>query len=172
MTSVTEPLHQEHQTLLPHVEALRVTADSLSDPDVAILRGRLDDAIEFLTGMLMPHAAAEGQVLHREVEHILGVVDTTRTMRRDHEEIQRFMRELGSLRSALVRVGLTPSIANDLRRVLYGLYAVLGLHFAKGEEEYIPLLDAHLSPEGPGRSSSGWSWPPARSGRIQAGVPE
>jgi hemerythrin-like domain-containing protein len=146
--SVIQPLRQEHQTLLPHVEALRMTADSLGAVDVAMLRSRLDDAVEFLTGTLMSHAAAEEPVLYRGVEHILGISNTTRTMRRDHEEIRRFAHELGSLRSALARTGLTPSLVNDLRQVFHGLYAVIRLHFTKEEEMYIPLLDAHLRPEG------------------------
>jgi iron-sulfur cluster repair protein YtfE (RIC family) len=34
-----------------------------------------------------------------------------------------------------------------LQRALYGLYAVVRLHFAKEEEVYLPVLDAGLSPE-------------------------
>jgi hypothetical protein len=37
--------------------------------------------------------------------------------------------------------------ANDLRRVLYGLYGIVKLHFAKEEEVYLPLLDTRLTPE-------------------------
>ena len=36
--------------------------------------------------------------------------------------------------------------ANALRRVLYGLYALVKVHFAKEEEVYLPLLDARLTP--------------------------
>ena len=32
-----------------------------------------------------------------------------------------------------------------LRRVLYGLYALVKVHFAKEEEVYLPLLDARLA---------------------------
>jgi hypothetical protein len=35
----------------------------------------------------------------------------------------------------------------DLRRVLYGLYALVAVHFAKEEEVYLPLLDARLTTE-------------------------
>ena len=35
----------------------------------------------------------------------------------------------------------------ELRRVLYGLYALVKVHFAKEEEIYLPLLDARLTPE-------------------------
>jgi iron-sulfur cluster repair protein YtfE (RIC family) len=34
-----------------------------------------------------------------------------------------------------------------LRRVLYSLYALLKLHFAKEEEIYLPLLDIKLTAE-------------------------
>jgi len=34
-----------------------------------------------------------------------------------------------------------------LRRVLYGLYAVVTVHFAKEEEVYLPILDARLTRE-------------------------
>ena len=37
--------------------------------------------------------------------------------------------------------------ASSLRRVLYGLYALVKVHFAKEEELYLPLLDERLSPE-------------------------
>jgi iron-sulfur cluster repair protein YtfE (RIC family) len=35
----------------------------------------------------------------------------------------------------------------ELRRILYGLYALVKLHFAKEEEIYLPLLDRRLSSE-------------------------
>jgi hypothetical protein len=32
-----------------------------------------------------------------------------------------------------------------LRRILYGLYALVKVHFAKEEEIYLPLLETHLT---------------------------
>ncbi len=32
-----------------------------------------------------------------------------------------------------------------LRRVLYGLYALVAIHFAKEEDIYLPLLDTRLT---------------------------
>jgi iron-sulfur cluster repair protein YtfE (RIC family) len=37
-----------------------------------------------------------------------------------------------------------PDRRRELQRILYGLYAVIRLHFAKEEELYLPLLDAGL----------------------------
>lgn len=34
-----------------------------------------------------------------------------------------------------------------LQRVLYGLYALVKVHFAKEEEVYLPILEERLSPE-------------------------
>ena len=36
------------------------------------------------------------------------------------------------------------STAADLRRVLYGLYTLVKVHFAKEEEVDLPLLEEHL----------------------------
>jgi iron-sulfur cluster repair protein YtfE (RIC family) len=41
---------------------------------------------------------------------------------------------------------ITTTQSKALRRVLYGLYALVKVHFAKEEELYLPLLDARLSP--------------------------
>ncbi len=41
---------------------------------------------------------------------------------------------------------LTAGQAEAFRRVLYGLYTLVKLHFAKEEEVYLPLLDARLKP--------------------------
>jgi Hemerythrin HHE cation binding domain len=68
-------------------------------------------------------------------------------MSRDHVEVGRLTDELASLRSELSRPTLGEAPAKALRRVLYGLYALVKLHFAKEEEIYLPLLDARLSAE-------------------------
>ncbi len=42
---------------------------------------------------------------------------------------------------------MTSVQAQSLRRVLYGVYALLKVHFAKEEEVYLPILDRWLTPE-------------------------
>ena len=54
---------------------------------------------------------------------------------------------MGLLRSKISETEITVQQANALRSVLYGLYAIVKLHFAKEEEVYLPLLDARLRPE-------------------------
>jgi iron-sulfur cluster repair protein YtfE (RIC family) len=55
--------------------------------------------------------------------------------------------ELGTLRVHPSQLTVTSIQAAALRRVLYGLYAVIKLHLAKEEEIYLPLLDSKLTAE-------------------------
>jgi iron-sulfur cluster repair protein YtfE (RIC family) len=61
-------------------------------------------------------------------------------MSRDHEEVIRLIAELGTLRDVPA-----DAQAIDLRQVLYGLYALITTHFAKEEDIFLPILDAHLT---------------------------
>jgi iron-sulfur cluster repair protein YtfE (RIC family) len=66
-------------------------------------------------------------------------------MSRDHIEVDRLTQELGSLRVHRSQLSITFEQARALRRVLYGLYALVKVHFAKEEEIYLPLLDSKLT---------------------------
>lgn len=144
MTRVTEPLREEHQDLLPRVAALKATADALSGGSAEVLHDRIGEACEFLTGHLIPHAIAEDRVLYPVVCRVMGSDSATKTMSRDHVEVGKLTDELGRLRGEVS--GAIPSEAtkNELRRVLYGLYTLVQVHFAKEEEVYLPLLDERL----------------------------
>ncbi len=146
MTTVTQPLHEEHQELLPQVERLRAIADFVGEAPLPLLKQGLDEVYDFLMHHLIPHAQAEEHALYPAVQKVMGAPEATRTMARDHVEIGRLTDELGMLRAELLRAPVTGVQIQALRRVLYGLYALLKLHFAKEEEVYLPLLDARLSP--------------------------
>ena len=76
----------------------------------------------------------------------MGAQEATATMSRDHMEIGRLAEELGALRSSLEGESLDASQEQALRRVLYGLSALVAVHFAKEEGVYLPLLDTRLTP--------------------------
>ena len=144
MAIVTKPLREEHKELLPHIHQLRVAADGVGSFSVGQLQREVNDALEFLFHHLLPHAQAEEAALYPVVQQVMGAPEATHTMIRDHVEIQRLTEELRTLGSA-VETPLSDSTARQLRRVLYGLYALVRVHFAKEEEVYLPLLDKHLS---------------------------
>lgn len=145
MASVTQPLREEHKELLPHIDALRDAAGSVGRLAGDELREKVSEAYAFLTGHLIPHARAEEEALYPVVARIMGAPEATATMSRDHVEVGRLTAQLGSLLP-----GVADSTADDgtleaLREVLYGLYALVKVHFAKEEEVYLPLLDERLA---------------------------
>ncbi|MGE5596800.1 MAG: hemerythrin domain-containing protein [Hyphomicrobiales bacterium] len=137
MTSVMQPLHDEHVELLPHIEAMRGAAEAVARGDAGA-RKQAQATLDFLDNHLHPHATAEEQVLYPEVGRVMGAPDATKTMRRDHAEIAALREELRSLLA-----GGGESL--DLARVLFALHALVKLHFAKEEEVYVPALAAALS---------------------------
>jgi iron-sulfur cluster repair protein YtfE (RIC family) len=145
MTIPTQPLRDEHRELRPHVERLRQAAEAVSDAPTPELRALLEEVNEFLGRHLIPHAQAEEAALYPVVARLMGASEATATMRRDHVEIGRMVEELRTLQDHLADAAYQPGEAESLRRALYGLYAVIALHFAKEEEVYLPLLDARLT---------------------------
>lgn len=143
--SATDPLRHEHAQLLPRIEDLRSTAEAADVLEPAALVAELDTALEFLDGHLVPHARAEEAALYPVVERVLGATGATATMSRDHVEVLHLVGELAARRDALAAGDAGPDAVRAIQRLLYGLYAVLRLHFAKEEEVYLPLLDAALT---------------------------
>jgi iron-sulfur cluster repair protein YtfE (RIC family) len=147
MATITQPLRDEHKELVPHIEMLRMVADSIGTAPEESVRQGVEEAYVFLTHHLIPHAQAEERALYPVVGRLMGASEATATMSRDHVEVGRLTGELGSLQSQLVGISLSEPQAKAFRRVLYGLYALVKVHFAKEEEIYLPILDARLTPE-------------------------
>jgi hemerythrin-like domain-containing protein len=147
MTSFTQRLRNEHQDLLPHVEMLRAVADMIGEAPIESLRQGIDAINAFLTFHLLPHAQAEERALYPVVGKLMGASEATATMSRDHVEIGRLTEELRALRSRLNNASVDVSDEKALRCILYGLYAIVKVHFAKEEEIYLPILDTRLTPE-------------------------
>jgi hemerythrin-like domain-containing protein len=147
MTSLTEALREEHRGLLSHIEALREAADSVGEVSLESLRRGVDEAHEFLVHHLIPHAQAEERALYPAVAKAMGAAEATATMSRDHVEVGLLTEQLGALRSGMLGNTLAAAQVRELRRVLYGLYALVKVHFAKEEEIYLPILEARLTSE-------------------------
>jgi iron-sulfur cluster repair protein YtfE (RIC family) len=129
----TEAFREEHQHLLVHVGQIRVAASEVADLAVEEREAVVGRVLEFLRTTLVPHAEWEEQVLYIAVGELLGDVKATATMSRDHVAIGRMI-------EALAEADL-----NDVARLqelLYGLHALITVHFEKEEEVYLPLLDA------------------------------
>jgi iron-sulfur cluster repair protein YtfE (RIC family) len=147
MASITQPLRDEHKALYPQVETLRLAGDVVNESLTSLAHDKIEQAYNFLTRQLIPHAQAEDKALYPMVEKAMGAPQATATMSRDHVEVERLTQELGTLRVHKTQLSVTFEQVMALRRVLYGLYTLIKLHFAKEEEIYLPLLDAKLTAE-------------------------
>jgi len=147
MKTLTQPLRDEHKELFPNVDRIRQVAESVGEAPVAEIRRGLEEVYNFLAHHLKPHAEAEEAALYPVVQKVLGSPDATKTMTRDHVEVGRYIEELAAIRNGLIGEALTSAQSKSLQRVLYGLYGLLKVHFAKEEEVYLPILDQRLTPE-------------------------
>ena len=143
--SSLEPLRREHRELIPHIEALRGVADKVGTVPADVLAGLVEDSLRFLTHHLVPHARAEDAALYPLVDKALGA-GATATMSREHEEVVSLTGELQRAHDRLRAGEGVDAVANDLRRLLYGLYTLVRVHFAEEEEVYLPVLEEHLTP--------------------------
>jgi iron-sulfur cluster repair protein YtfE (RIC family) len=142
MNTLTQPLRDEHKELLPNIENILKVAESLPDAPVEQVRQGVKEVHDFLAYHLIPHAQAEDAALYPAVQRAMGSPDATRTMSRDHVEVGRYVDELAGLQK-----DIAPRNYTALQRVLYGVYALVKVHFAKEEEVYLPILEAKLSSE-------------------------
>ncbi len=147
MNALTQPLRDEHKELFPHVDRIRQVAELIDEAPLADLRAGVEEVYDFLANHLKPHAEAEEAALYPVVQKVLGSPDATRTMSRDHVDVGLYIQNLDSLREKLSVDVLTPTDVKSLRRVLYGVYALVKVHFAKEEEVYLPILDQGLTAE-------------------------
>lgn len=147
MTTITQPLKDEHKELYPKIESLKLAGLAVHGTlDHAGLQ-KIDAALEFLTDHLLPHAEAEEIALYPVVQKVMGSPHATATMSRDHAEVKALTLELAGYRDQISASEIGMKMANELKRLLYGLYTLVKVHFAKEEEVYLPLLDANLTPD-------------------------
>ena len=147
MARVTAPLREEHKDLFPHVAKLKEAADAVGERATEEVRRELGEALDFLTRHLIPHAKAEDGARYPVVQKLMGAPRATATMSRDHVEVGRLTSELAKIAASLGSAPIPAGRQRELRRLLYGLHALVVLHFAKEEEIYLPLLDERLSAE-------------------------
>ncbi len=150
MTTLTQPLRDEHRELMPKVEHIREVAECLDGTGTCDRRQAIDEVYDFLAYHLIPHAQAEDAALYPTVQKVLGSPEATRTMSRDHVEVGRYIDQLAQVKAGFNGRDFTPEETKALRRLLYGTYALLKVHFAKEEEVYAPILDQRLTRESAG----------------------
>ena len=128
----TEPFRQEHQELLSHIEHLRQAAREARDLGAVERTALVGRVLEFLRGTLVPHARAEEEVLYPEWARLVGFRDAAVPMVHDHEAI---LARIERLEHTDV------DDVDTLQELLYGLYALIRVHFEKEEDIQLPVFD-------------------------------
>jgi len=131
-------LRAEHDAVLPVIEQIRSVADALSTRETNLVPVRA--LLDRLEGELLPHERADEELLVPLVDRALGGTDSTAAMSRTHAEIEHQVSKLRRLLVGLDVETIQPEDAIELRRLLYGLYAVLRLHNAQEEEGAFSLV--------------------------------
>ncbi|BBY73292.1 ATPase P [Mycolicibacterium parafortuitum] len=137
----------EHDELREALAQIRDSADRLAQsPDEAALDS-VRRTNRLLVERILPHERAEETALYPALASPLRSGEATATMSRTHAEIQRLADRIGThVQLAEQAGGIQPEQVEDLLACLYGLYAVLRLHFTQEEENYFALADD--DPEG------------------------
>ena len=132
----------EHASLRPDVDRLAAVADEIGvvAPERALELAR--EVQRFLADDLLPHERAEDTELYPALERVLGGNDSTGTMSRGHAEIAHLSHRLSRVLDEVDGDRLEGEDATDVLRLLYGLHAVLTLHFSQEDESYFSLADA------------------------------
>jgi heavy metal translocating P-type ATPase len=136
---LTRRFRGEHQAIRADVEQLRAAARALGQPGAMDQVRRVRD---LLTREVWPHEHAEEASLYPALNRVLGGTDPTAPMSRAHAEIAVQIARLGRLVDDIGDRSPDDADLADLRDVLYGLHAILGLHTVQEDEAYLSLGDA------------------------------
>jgi hypothetical protein len=156
---IADPLRTEHAQLEALPAAAIATEGSEDEVPAA-----LDAALAFLRESLIPHAWTEDAVLYPMVEQVMHAPGATATMSRDHVEVVRLTAALQRVRDSL-QGAPDPDRRRELQRILYGLYAIIRLHFAKEENCISLYLMLDLGRRRPPRCSAPCTSPLMRAAR-------
>ena len=135
-TDVADRFRREHRAFASELQRIRSVADRVEDLTPAEARSELRAVRTFLVETLPRHEEDEEAAVYPVLATLMGGEDPMSSMARAHVEISHLARIYGRLLDQMPEEGPTADDMTDLRRVLYGLYAILRLHFAQEEEAY------------------------------------
>ncbi len=136
-------LRRKHAEFGDSLNALRRTADEMEHGSALELWDRLTGAVGFLTHDLLPFSCVEDEILYPALAVAAETSTPVDLLRAEQVAIARMTGELDEARRALP-LGENNGTWRNLRRLLYGLYAVATLHFMVEDEIVLPLLESDL----------------------------
>jgi heavy metal translocating P-type ATPase len=146
-SNVGDRFRDEHREFVPWLARIRTVADRLESYSPVEAHDELQQIRWFLTERLPQHEEEEEAAVYPVVSRLMGGEDPMGTMARAHLEIDHLSRVFVHLVDDIPSEGPAVEDLVDLRRVLYGLHAILRLHFAQEEEAYSWLASETLESE-------------------------
>jgi len=129
MFSPSHTLHEEHVEFAEEVEDLRRVADSVGFVPANELRDRVCETYDRLTHRVIPHAMAEDRSpLAQVTASAIANASGNGALAGEHVEIAQLLAEFDTLRWELANEEIALAHELALRRVLYGLYALIRTH--------------------------------------------
>jgi len=128
--------HRDVENVITDVARIAGDLDSL-DRSIAITQVRA--LHQRLVEVVLPHEEAEERELYPALGRFFGGSDPMGTMSRAHIEIAHRVRRLGQLLDDIGDHDFDDLDLTELRSMLYGLHAILKLHTAQEEENYLSL---------------------------------
>jgi len=138
---------EEHVAIRGDLEQIRSAADALDNLEPREAIARVQRVYKLLIQEVGPHERAEEELFYPVLSHVLGGSDPTGPMSRAHVEIAHQTRRLGQVLNEIGPERPDEVDIAELRRILYGLHAIVRLHTAQEDESYLSLGD------GPGASA-------------------
>jgi iron-sulfur cluster repair protein YtfE (RIC family) len=139
--TLTKRFWEEHLSIRADIAELREVADQLGAMDTRSALAAVAHQYEVLITEVLPHEQAEERELYPELGRITGERNLATAMSRAHVEIKHQIRILGQLLEDIEPDGVDGADITELRALLYGLHAILKLHTAQEDEDFLSLVD-------------------------------
>ena len=139
--ALTKRFWEEHASIRLGIAELRAVADRLSSLSARSALVTVAQEYEILRTEVLPHEQAEEHELYPELARITGQRSLAAVMNRAHLEIKHQIRRLGQLLEDIDPDDVDDADITELRGLLYGLHAILKLHTAQEDEDFLSLVD-------------------------------
>jgi heavy metal translocating P-type ATPase len=134
----------EHLAIHAALDEIRRAADGLDTPPARTAVEEVRRVYRLLVDEVLPHEEAEDETLYPALAKAVGGIDPLAPMSRAHIEIAHLVMRLGHLLDDIDPTTPDEWDLAELRRLLYGLHAVLRLHTAQEDESYLSLADVDV----------------------------
>lgn len=137
--SDADHLKTEHVELGPVMDRIRDLADKLPRMPVTSVAGALAIVNEMLERQLVPHERHDDLEVYPGMARLVGGEDPLAPMSATHREIFRITRLLRQMTEDVPPQGPDSAGLSEFQRLLYGLDAIVRLHFAQEDELFHAL---------------------------------